>query len=104
MYTITGSLTKQTCQWCSSLKYMKKEQKIINKFERLLKKIKPPKRPFGMFVSGGIDSALLAALLKPDVIFTARFPFGPKYDEYEYTLATVKHLGLEKRLQTTIVR
>ena len=73
---------------------MKTEKEYIKKFERLLKKIKPPERPFGLFLSGGIDSALLAALLKPDIVFSCRFPYGQKYDEFEYTMATIKHLKL----------
>lgn len=74
---------------------MNNEKQIINKLEKLLKEIEPPKRPFGMFISGGIDSALLAELLKPDIVFTCRFPYGPKYDEFEYTMATVRHLKLK---------
>ena len=89
-----ASLIKLTYPWCNPLKFMDKEKQIINKLERLLKKIKRPKGRFGMFLSGGIDSALLAALLKPDIVFTARFPYGVKYDEFEYTMATIKHLKL----------
>lgn len=55
------------------------------------------KRPFGLFLSGGVDSGLLAALTRPDVVFTARFPdSGPRYDEFEYAKATAEHLGLKQ--------
>ncbi len=54
------------------------------------------KRPFGVLLSGGIDSGLLAALTEPDYVFTCRFPYGEKYDEFEYAQMTAKHLGLEQ--------
>jgi len=51
-----------------------------------------------LFVSGGIDSGLLAALSKPDRLFTVRIPFDSRFDEFEDVLKTVRHLGLEDRL------
>lgn len=53
------------------------------------------KRPFGLFLSGGVDSGLLAALSKPDVVFTCKFDYGPQFDEFESAEATAKHLDLE---------
>jgi asparagine synthetase B (glutamine-hydrolysing) len=54
-----------------------------------------------LLISGGIDSGVLAALAKPDNLFTVHLPFGPKHDEIEDTLKTVDHLGLRDRLWIT---
>lgn len=71
---------------------------VTNQLEKLLiRKVKNKKfkRPFGALMSGGIDSALLVVLTKPDYVFTCRFPYGKKYDEFPYAKMTAKHLGIE---------
>ena len=57
--------------------------------------------PLGLFLSGGIDSALIAAIAKqhrPDInAFTVRMPqttAGPHFDESEAAAETAAHLGL----------
>jgi len=55
------------------------------------------KRPFGIFLSGGLDSGLLAALLKPDFAITCTFP---EYDELEYAKAITEHLGIKHYIFT----
>ena len=72
-----------------------------NQLEKLVKKevsllLIKIERPFGVLLSGGIDSGLLAALTKPDYVFTCRFPYGKKYDEFKYSRMTAKHLGLKQ--------
>ena len=62
------------------------------------KSLKGVKRPFGLLLSGGVDSGLLAALTKPDMVFTCRFPYWEKYDEFEYSRKVVKHLGLKQEV------
>ena len=39
--------------------------------------------PYGVLLSGGLDSSLIACLARPDVVFTCRYPYGPRYDEFE---------------------
>jgi asparagine synthase (glutamine-hydrolysing) len=51
--------------------------------------------PWGVYLSGGIDSALLAHLAQPDIAFTCHFPYGPKYDELEYAQEVARALGCE---------
>ena len=51
-------------------------------------------RPFGIFLSGGLDSGILAALLKPDVAITCNFQ-GEFYDELEYAYAITQHLDIK---------
>lgn len=72
----------------------KLENEIINTVYGLVKNIP---RPFGVFLSGGFDSGLLAALTKPDFVFTVRFNKGPKYDESWYADAIIDYLRLRSR-------
>lgn len=50
-------------------------------------------RPFGIYLSGGLDSGILAALLKPDVAVSCHFK-GEFYDELWYADMIAKHLGI----------
>lgn len=58
-------------------------------------------RPFGLLLSGGFDSGLLAAITKPDFIFSIRFSHGVAYDESRYADAIIDHLHL--RAKTNII-
>jgi len=51
--------------------------------------------PIGLFLSGGLDSSLLAALARPDKLFTCRLPYGPAYDEHEHARTMAQFLGRE---------
>lgn len=63
-----------------------------------LKKIRDEVGEINLLISGGIDSGILAALSKPDRLFTVRLPFGPMHDEFKDVLKIVRHLGIEDRL------
>lgn len=49
--------------------------------------------PLGMFLSGGLDSAVIACIAKPKWIFSCQFPFGEKYDEFKYAQIVAQHIG-----------
>jgi len=49
--------------------------------------------PVGVFLSGGLDSSIIACLAKPDVVFSCRYPYGPQYDEFEYARKVAQHVG-----------
>jgi asparagine synthase (glutamine-hydrolysing) len=51
--------------------------------------------PVGLFLSGGLDSSLLAALARPDKVFTCHLPYGSAYDEYRHAQRMVEHLGTQ---------
>jgi asparagine synthetase B (glutamine-hydrolysing) len=70
------------------------EKSIIAEVDKLRDEI----GEINLFISGGIDSGLLAALSNPDKLYTVRIPFDSRFNEFEDTLKTVKHLGLENRL------
>src|SRR5437016_994585 len=60
--------------------------------------------PLGMFLSGGMDSSLVAALMRevsddPVKTFTIRFE-NPEYNEADYAAAIARYLGTEHREET----
>jgi len=66
----------------------------------LLEEIKKVPRPFGVFLSGGMDSAILTALSKPDFVITCNFPLGEKYDELKYAQIVARYF----KIPLTIIR
>jgi asparagine synthase (glutamine-hydrolysing) len=50
--------------------------------------------PVGLFLSGGLDSSLLAALARPQKVFTCRLPYGEPYDEFVHASTMAGALGL----------
>lgn len=46
-------------------------------------------------LSGGVDSSLLAALLKPKFAISVKLPGGQKYNEIEWAKIVAKHLRLK---------
>ena len=73
----------------------KLEKLLVEAVENTVKSIE---RPFGLFLSGGVDSGLLAALAKPDIVFTCKFSYGGNYDEFDSSEKVVKHLGLKQEV------
>ena len=73
---------------------VKKLEKVIRR--RVEEYLKNVERPYVLFLSGGIDSAFLAYLSKPDLVITCKFPYGKKYDEFADSRKVVKHLGLNQ--------
>ena len=46
-------------------------------------------------LSGGVDSSLLAALLKPKFAISVALPGGEKYNEIEWAKKVTKYLGIK---------
>jgi len=55
----------------------------------------PSNKSWGMYLSGGIDSGIIAAIAKPPICFTCNFPEGERYDELRYAQAIADHIGSE---------
>ena len=56
--------------------------------------------PVGIFLSGGLDSAMIAALAGPMDAFSCRFPDGDVFDEWEYARIAAGNVGLTPRQVT----
>lgn len=71
---------------------------MANLADELEKRIKAQVAPhIGKLValSGGIDSSLLAALIKPQFVISVQLPGDEKYNEIKWAKKVVKHLNLE---------
>ena len=51
--------------------------------------------PLGLYLSGGLDSALIAYMAKPSICFSCNFDYGPKYDELEYATLVARDIEAE---------
>lgn len=56
--------------------------------------------PIGLFLSGGLDSSILAALARPAKTFTCHLPYGPAFDELSHARAMGDALGCEMHTVT----
>src|SRR4030042_3675234 len=68
--------------------------KTTNKLEELIKKAASRYARMPIAISGGIDSGLLAALIKPKFAINVELPGGDKYNESEYARIVARHLGI----------
>lgn len=68
---------------------------MTTKLETLI--LKEAKKYEGMPValSGGIDSSLLAALVKPRFVISVELPEDDRFNEIQYSKIVAEHLGLE---------
>ena len=58
------------------------------------------KNKTGCFVSGGIDSSIVASILKPDYLYTIFFDIGPDFDELDYAKLIAKHIDRDLNIVT----
>lgn len=56
--------------------------------------------PVGLFLSGGLDSAVMAGSVRPQDVFTCRFPLGEAFDEYEYAKVMADHVHARQHIVT----
>lgn len=52
--------------------------------------------PVGLFLSGGLDSAGIACLAKPEIVFSCRFDMGEKFDEFHFAKIVADHIKAEQ--------
>lgn len=75
------------------------QKKIINQLSELLEdaillRTKNCAHQYGCFVSGGVDSALVACIAKPDYIFTAHYDYDD-FDELDFAQMVAKKINKE---------
>ncbi|MBL7196718.1 MAG: asparagine synthase (glutamine-hydrolyzing) [Candidatus Omnitrophica bacterium] len=51
--------------------------------------------PFGLYLSGGLDSGLIAYLAKPPYVFSCYYNLGEHFDEIHYAQSVAKEIGAE---------
>ncbi len=56
--------------------------------------------PMGLYLSGGIDSSLLAYMMEPEVCYSCHFPYGDKYDELAYASQIAKDVKADHVIVT----
>ena len=68
----------------------------VEKLENLIVKACKPHlgKPLGL--SGGVDSSLLAAIIKPEFVASVELPMGKPYNESEHSEKVAKHLGIKR--------
>jgi len=67
----------------------------VDVIEKLLLKYAGGYEGIPIALSGGIDSSLLAALIKPKFAISVQLPGGEKYNEIEYSKRVCQHLGIQ---------
>lgn len=50
---------------------------------------------YAAFISGGVDSSMVACITKPDHILHCHYPLGPDFDEFNYAKMVADHIGRE---------
>lgn len=69
-------------------------KKVTELEKKIFAEVKPHiGKPLAL--SGGVDSSLLAALLKPKFAISVKLPGGDKYNEIKWSKKVAKHLGLK---------
>jgi asparagine synthetase B (glutamine-hydrolysing) len=68
----------------------------MHKLEKLLLKECKKYEGIPVSLSGGIDSSLLAALIKPRFVVSVKLPKGKPYDENKYSKKVAKFLNLKR--------
>ncbi|MDP8224819.1 MAG: asparagine synthase (glutamine-hydrolyzing) [Candidatus Lernaella stagnicola] len=56
--------------------------------------------PVGLFLSGGLDSSIMAAVARPSQVFSCRFPLGVAFDEFEHAKTMADHIGAAQHVVT----
>ncbi len=75
------------------------ERKIENDLTDLIVdaievRTKNTRYPYGVLVSGGIDSGLIASIAKPEYVYSCTYDgLGPDFSEINYALDIAKHIG-----------
>lgn len=85
--------------WDNLIDIEDNEPQILNHLAELLEdsillRTKNTAHQYGTFVSGGVDSALVACIAKPDYIYTAHYDYAD-FDELDYAKLVAKQINKE---------
>ncbi|WP_321491565.1 asparagine synthase (glutamine-hydrolyzing) [uncultured Desulfobacter sp.] len=85
--------------WDNLIEIEDDETKILNHLSELLEdcillRTKNSAHQYGAFVSGGVDSALVACIAKPDFIYTAHYDYDD-FDELDYAKLVARCIDRE---------
>jgi asparagine synthase (glutamine-hydrolysing) len=88
--------------WENLIEVSNDENKVISDLGELLEdsillRTKNSAHKYSAFVSGGVDSALIACIAKPDYIYTAHYPYND-FDELSYAELVAKQIKRELRI------
>lgn len=70
-------------------------ENLVKELEKRIKAEIKPHIGKPLALSGGVDSSLLAALIKPKFVISVKLPGGDKYNEIKWSKKVAKHLGLK---------
>ena len=73
---------------------LKKIKKDLSELieDAILLRTKNCAHQYGCFISGGVDSALVACIAKPHFIYTCHYDLGPEFDELDYAQMVAAHI------------
>lgn len=87
-----------------TFRYTKTKYKLPTKFDNEVKRVDPDdieerlkNEVKAIFLSGGLDSSLLAAIGKPKIAYVAHFPEF-EYDEVKWAKLVAEYLGIELKV------
>lgn len=70
-------------------------ENLVKELEKRIKAEVAPHIGKPLALSGGVDSSLLTALLKPKFAISVKLPGGDKYNEIKWAKIVTKHLGIK---------
>ncbi|RZD70679.1 asparagine synthetase B family protein [Streptomyces albidoflavus] len=95
----TGSLAQQTWWTLEGLEPWQGDYKTaLARFSTLLADrvpLRAPRTDFALLLSGGLDSAMLAYLMRPQVCVTVRYPGQDRLDESATAAVVARDIGAE---------
>ncbi len=85
--------------WDNLLELGDDEKQIINRLSELIEdavllRTKNCAHQYSALISGGVDSALVACIAKPDLLFTAHYDF-PDFDEFDFAQLVARQIKKE---------
>jgi asparagine synthase (glutamine-hydrolysing) len=88
--------------WDQLLELPDDEKKLKNILAELLEdsillRTKNSAHHYAAFISGGVDSALVASIAKPDILYTAHYDYSD-FDELGYAKLVAKHINKDLKI------